>query len=75
MNCVGTLLPRAVVWCSDIDPDYATAPDSYNFRGGVFKVNTIGSGNYDDISAIKVDPLARGNFNLCYAFPARCIKE
>lgn len=75
VNCVGTLLPRAVVWCSDIDPDYATAPDSYNFRGGVFKVNTIGSGNYDDISAIKVDPLARGNFNLCYAFPARCIKE
>ena len=75
VNCVGTLLPRAVVWCSDIDPDYATAPDSYNFRGGVFKVNTIGSGNYDDISAIKVDPLARGNFNLCYAFPTRCIKE
>lgn len=74
-NCIGKPLPRAVVWCSDIDPNYTDTPDSYYFRGSAFKVNTSGSGNYDDISAIKVDALTRGSFTLNYALPTRCVKE
>ncbi len=74
-NCIGKPLPRAEVWCADIDPEYAATPDSYYFRGSAFRVNTVGSGNYDDISAIKVSALTRSSFNLCYAFPTRCVKE
>lgn len=74
-NCIGKPLPTAVVWCSDIDPDYASKLNASYFRGCAFKVNTTGNGNYDDVSAIKVNPLTMSKYNLNYAFPARCIKE
>lgn len=74
-NCVGKALPTAVVWCSDIDPDFEAKVNASYFRGCTSKVNTSGNGNYDDISAIKVNALATGKFTLNYAVPVRCIKE
>ena len=75
-NCIGKPLPKAVVWCADIDPELVSHPGEANyFRGGTFSVNTSGSGNYDNISAIKVDALTRSTKNLGYALPVRCIKE
>ena len=74
-NCVGKALPTAVVWCSDIDPDYAGNLNASYFRGCAFKVNTTGNGNYDDISAIKVNALTLSKYGLNYALPARCVKE
>lgn len=74
-NCIGKPLPTAVVWCSDVDPDYASRLNASYFRGCAFKVNTSGNGNYDDVSAIKVNPLTMSKYNLNYAFPTRCVKE
>ena len=74
-NCVGKALPTAVVWCSDIDPDYESTLLASYFRGCAFKVNTTGNGNYDNISAIKVNALTQGKYGLNYALPARCVKE
>lgn len=74
-NCVGKPLPTAVVWCSDVDPDYAAKLTASYFRGCTYKVNTTGNGNYDDLSSIKVNTPFTGKYNLCYAFPARCVKE
>lgn len=73
-NCIGKPLPTAVVWCSEIDPSFNGSSASY-FRGCTVKVNTSGNGNYDDISAIKVNPLTSAKYNLNYAFPTRCVKE
>ncbi len=74
-NCIGKPLPTAVVWCSDVDPDFAAKLNASYFRGCAFKVNTSGNGNYDDISAIKVNALNLAKYNLNYAFPTRCVKE
>ncbi len=74
-NCIGKPLPTAVVWCSDVDPDYASKLNASYFRGCAFKVNTTGNGNYDDISALKVNALNLARYNLNYAFPTRCVKE
>ena len=75
-NCVGKALPTAEVWCANIDPDYASNHSASYFRGTAVKLNTTGNGNYDDISAIKVNALSTtGKYGLHYALPVRCIKE
>lgn len=75
-NCIGKPLPTAEVWMADVDPDYATKLNASYFRGTAVKLNTTGNGNYDDISAIKVNALSTaGKYNLNYALPVRCVKE
>lgn len=75
-NCIGKPLPTAEVWMADIDPDFPSKLNASYFRGTAVKVNTTGNGNYDDISAIKVNPLSTaGKYNLNYALPVRCVKE
>lgn len=76
-NCVGRALPTAEVWCADIEPNYVTTPTQViYFRGTAVKVNTTGNGNYDDLSAIKVNALSTtGRYGLHYALPVRCIRE
>lgn len=75
-NCIGKPLPTAEVWCADIDPDFPSKVNASYFRGLAIKVNTTGNGSYDDISAIKVNPLSTGGkYTLNYALPVRCVKE
>ncbi len=75
-NCIGKPLPTAEVWCAEIDPDFPAKINASYFRGCAVKVNTTGNGNYDDVSAVKVNPLATtGKYTLNYALPVRCIKE
>lgn len=75
-NCIGKPLPTAEVWCADPDPDFASKLNASYFRGTAVKINTTGNGNYDDISAIKVNALSTGGkYTLNYALPVRCIKE
>lgn len=75
-NCIGKPLPTAEVWCADIDPDFPSKVNASYFRGLAVKVNTTGNGNYDDISAIKVNALSTaGKYTLNYALPVRCVKE
>lgn len=76
-NCVGKALPTAEVWCADIEPNYVTNPNTVTyFRGTAVKVNTTGNGNFDDISAIKVNALSTGGrYGLHYALPVRCVRE
>lgn len=75
-NCIGKPLPTAEVWCADIDPDFPSKVSTSYFRGLAIKVNTTGNGSYDDISAIKVNPLSTaGKYTLNYALPVRCVKE
>ncbi|MCQ2141747.1 MAG: hypothetical protein MJY83_05320 [Bacteroidales bacterium] len=75
-NCVGKALPTAVVWCADIDASFKTNPSASYFRGCAVKVNTSGNGNYDDVSAVKVNALATtGKYTLMYRLPVRCIRE
>ncbi|MCQ2119889.1 MAG: hypothetical protein MJY84_08200 [Bacteroidales bacterium] len=75
-NCIGKPLPTAVVWSADIDPDFESKLNASYFRGTAIKLNTSGNGNYDDVSAVKVNPLSTaGKYNLNYALPVRCVKE
>lgn len=75
-NCVGKALPTAVVWCADIDASYKTNSSASYFRGCAVKVNTSGNGNYEDVSAVKVNALATtGKYTLMYRLPVRCIRE
>ena len=48
-------------------------PSLPSWPGG--PADTSGNGNYDDISAIKVNALTLSKYGLNYAFPARCVKE
>ena len=74
-NCIGKPLPTAEVWCRDEDPDFASKINASYFRGQAAKVNTTGNGNYEDISAIKVNALSFTKYGLHYALPVRCVKE